>query len=479
MKVRTIYRWTNFVLLLLIGVFAYLAFLSNAMHQKSQEYMLKYEECRLIAEEMQNSSDRLTMMARLYLVSGDPKYKAYYYQILAIRQGTAPRPHDYDSTYWDRVLAGSETILLQGEAESFLARLQRLGFNEQEISLLRLSEMRSQELVKLEEKAFARWEEGYAGADKAERIKLEEAREILNSAAYLEGKEAIMEPIDRFIRFSEERLREKIKELEDKEGFYLQAILLLTGVAGVVLLALRLLTERFLLEPLALLVKQVKRISEGDLNIRSCLRERNEMGELGRALDEMLDALEKERRQMAEMSRVDGLTGIANRRRFDEYFQVVWEMARREKKPLALIMIDIDYFKLYNDRYGHPAGDECLIRVAKALTDSLPRKVDLIARYGGEEFACLLPGTCAEAALTVAERLRENVFSLWIEHADSQAAAVVSISLGVASLLPQVDFNPELLLQAADRALYEAKENGRNKVRLAEAERMKIIAKHD
>lgn len=479
MKVRTIYRWTNLVLLFLIVAFAYLAFLSNATHQKIQEYMFKYEECRMIAEELQNSSDRLTMMARLYLVSGDPKYKEYYYQILAIRQGKAPRPQDYDSTYWDRVLAGSENVVLHGETESFLERLRRLGLNEQELQLLKLSEMRSEELVKLEEKAFARWEEGYSATTEKEKIKQEEARELLNSAAYLESKEEIMEPINRFARLSEERLREKIKELEFEEGFYLKIIMLLTAGAGIVLLALRLLTERFLLEPLMMLLKQVKKIAEGDFSIRSSLCEKNEMGELGRAFDEMLDALEKERRQLAEMSRVDGLTGIANRRRFDEYFQVAWEMARREKKPLALIMIDIDYFKRYNDRYGHPAGDDCLIRVAKALAASLPRKVDLLARYGGEEFACILPGTCAEAALTVAERLREKVFSLWIEHADSQAASVVSVSIGAASLLPQTDFKPELLLQAADNALYEAKEGGRNNVKLADVERMRTTVKHD
>ncbi|NUB14866.1 diguanylate cyclase [Azospirillum brasilense] len=160
----------------------------------------------------------------------------------------------------------------------------------------------------------------------------------------------------------------------------------------------------------------------------------------------------------------DGLTGIANRRRFDEVLLREWRRCGRAQLPLSLIMLDVDQFKPYNDHYGHQAGDECLRAVAQLLAEQMMRPGDLIARYGGEEFVCLLPETDEDGAVQVAERLRRTVADRRLPHAVSHVADHVTISLGVATVRPMLDDTPERLTQLADGLLYEAKRAGRNRV---------------
>jgi diguanylate cyclase (GGDEF)-like protein len=161
---------------------------------------------------------------------------------------------------------------------------------------------------------------------------------------------------------------------------------------------------------------------------------------------------------------LDGLTGVANRRKFDEDVQTDWRQCLRETAPLSLILIDIDYFKRYNDRYGHQAGDNCLKLVARALFETLRRPYDKVARYGGEEFACLLPKTELAGARAMAEKMQTRVSELNVEHLGSDVDQIVTISLGVASMVPTPSVTPELLLKAADQQLYQAKRMGRARV---------------
>jgi diguanylate cyclase (GGDEF)-like protein len=161
---------------------------------------------------------------------------------------------------------------------------------------------------------------------------------------------------------------------------------------------------------------------------------------------------------------IDGLTEIPNRRRFDEMLDHEWRRTMRVAASLSMIMMDIDFFKDFNDNYGHAVGDECLQKVAHTLEHSVKRASDFVARYGGEEFAAILPETTLEAALNIAERIRTNVENLEIPHAFSQVSDHVTLSLGVATLVPTSDMDPNDLLKAADNALYKAKEAGRNRV---------------
>ncbi|WP_339503437.1 diguanylate cyclase [Pseudomonas silesiensis] len=161
---------------------------------------------------------------------------------------------------------------------------------------------------------------------------------------------------------------------------------------------------------------------------------------------------------------VDGLTGVANRRKFDEDISADWRQCFREQKPLSLIMADVDFFKRYNDRYGHQAGDDCLSSVAQALSKTVRRPYDLVARYGGEEFACILPKTDHSGAVEIAEKMQKHVRALGIEHSASDIDRVVTISLGVATMTPTGDLEFKVLIEAADKQLYKAKKTGRARV---------------
>ncbi|MEW6187977.1 MAG: diguanylate cyclase [Thermodesulfobacteriota bacterium] len=169
-------------------------------------------------------------------------------------------------------------------------------------------------------------------------------------------------------------------------------------------------------------------------------------------------------KMLEQISYLDGLTGIANRRRFDEVLEREWRRSLREGTPLSLIMADIDHFKIFNDTYGHQAGDDCLKAVARTIAGALNRPGDTSARYGGEEFAVVLPNTEREGAGKVAEALRTQVEALKIPHMNSPVAPEVTISLGTATCMPAPNQSPRQLIIAADRALYQAKAEGRNRV---------------
>ncbi|BCS54218.1 diguanylate cyclase [Geobacter sp. SVR] len=174
--------------------------------------------------------------------------------------------------------------------------------------------------------------------------------------------------------------------------------------------------------------------------------------------------LKRHRDLLENICLADGLTGVANRRRFDQYLDQEWRRALRSGTTISLVMIDIDYFKLFNDGYGHVAGDECLRKVALKLVETLKRPSDMAARYGGEEFACILPETDAAGALLVAEELRHEVEALQIPHESSEVSSRVTISVGVASMTPSPGESYVAIAEQADQALYAAKKEGRNRV---------------
>ncbi len=189
--------------------------------------------------------------------------------------------------------------------------------------------------------------------------------------------------------------------------------------------------------------------------------------DLQRQLENSNAQLEESNRELHRLSSLDGLTGIANRRQFDKMLDQEWQRALRNCTELSLIMIDIDYFKMYNDTYGHQAGDDCLKTVALALDRIVHRPSDVVARYGGEEFALILPETDAQGALRVAEKMRDTVARLNIRHEASKVTNKISLSIGVASMNPRGGENPDMLLAASDDALYRAKHAGRNRVEVA------------
>ena len=189
-----------------------------------------------------------------------------------------------------------------------------------------------------------------------------------------------------------------------------------------------------------------------------------EMDRKHRELNETRRQLEQRNRDLERLSALDTLTQIANRRRFDAVLRQEWRRAVRDESPVSLLFCDIDYFKRFNDTYGHQAGDECLVRVAQAMEETLNRPADLVARYGGEEFIALLVDTDPEGARMLAERMRDRIEELKIENAGSSVCGYLTVSLGVATIVPNPTLKPEDLVDLADRALYASKAGGRNRV---------------
>ncbi len=173
---------------------------------------------------------------------------------------------------------------------------------------------------------------------------------------------------------------------------------------------------------------------------------------------------------LREMVARDGLTGIQNRRMFDQHIQRAWQQAVREEERVAVLLVDIDCFKDYNDRYGHQAGDECLRAVAVSLSQCARRPLDFVARYGGEEFAIVLYEASREYVAEVSTRIQRSIAELNIPHEASRVAGRLTVSIGAAFILPSSKRTPEGLIQLADEALYSAKEQGRNRVVVMEAE---------
>jgi diguanylate cyclase (GGDEF)-like protein len=177
--------------------------------------------------------------------------------------------------------------------------------------------------------------------------------------------------------------------------------------------------------------------------------------------------LEIVKNELEALSQQDGLTGIANRRYFDTVLEREWKAAQREKNCISLILFDIDYFKKYNDTYGHLAGDDCLCQIAIVVSKVIKRPRDTLARYGGEEFAVILPDTTPSGAIICAERIRYEIENLNIIHTSSQINPYVTASLGISTISPHIEIlNSQQIIREADLALYQAKREGRNRVKL-------------
>lgn len=225
----------------------------------------------------------------------------------------------------------------------------------------------------------------------------------------------------------------------------------------------------YLFKPLnsTVLLSKVRVFIELGLQKITLEEKTEELDQKVKELETLKNELEKKNITLEQLTMEDGLTALGNRRCFDMTLVAEWQRGLRFKQPLSLVMIDIDHFKPYNDTYGHQEGDICLKRVASALRSTLKRQCDVVARYGGEEFIAVLPDTASEGAHQVGERMRQAVDLLDITHSSSQTLDHVTVSLGVATVIPVAGSLPEFLVKAVDKALYEAKGTGRNKVEIA------------
>jgi diguanylate cyclase (GGDEF)-like protein len=262
--------------------------------------------------------------------------------------------------------------------------------------------------------------------------------------------------------------REVLSRIDREVGIaYVQLVLF--GI--IILLAAWFGGERLIVEPIRALSRIATRIGRGELDVHPGRQTwAAEFAPLAAALDDTAVNLAKREHDLRaanlhleELASIDGLSGLANRRSFNVRLEAEWQRAAKLRRPVSLLMIDVDHFKLFNDNYGHVAGDNCLRVVGAMITAMATRTSDFAARYGGEEFTLLLPDAAIEKALEIAERLRGEVDRLAIVNEGAPAGAV-TVSIGVAALVPAADQDARTLIEAADIGLYAAKRRGRNAV---------------
>ncbi|WP_445634265.1 Diguanylate cyclase [Nostoc sp. DSM 114161] len=245
---------------------------------------------------------------------------------------------------------------------------------------------------------------------------------------------------------------------------------------------------QLLTEPIIYLTNIVSQFTAGNLDIRAKINSKDEIGQLAKSFNNMalqlqtsLETLEqrvqerttelvvaKEKAEDAnhkleQLVNLDGLTQVANRRCFNERLQAEWKRLTRQQQPFSLILFDVDKFKSYNDYYGHLGGDDCLIKIAQTVQQTVHRPADLVARYGGEEFSVLLPNTDLAGAVKVAENIQQAIYNRAIPHAQSDIKNIVTVSLGITCVIPTCDIKPDTLIASADKALYNAKQQGRDR----------------
>ncbi|BAY22999.1 diguanylate cyclase [Calothrix sp. NIES-2100] len=271
------------------------------------------------------------------------------------------------------------------------------------------------------------------------------------------------------------------------------AMLLFSIIASVVTI-IAFSIVKLLTKPIIYLTDIVLQFTAGDLDIRAKINSQDEIGQLAKSFNKMAlqlqtafetleqrvqertaelviakEKAEDANQKLEQLANLDGLTQVANRRCFDKRLQAEWNRLAREQQPLSLILFDVDKFKSYNDYYGHQGGDNCLIRVAQTVQQTVSRPGDLVARYGGEEFSILLPNTDLEEAIAVAQSIQQAIHDLAIPHLHSDVKDIVTISLGITSVIPTSDIKPDILITSADKALYNAKQQGRDRYCIAVA----------
>jgi len=259
-------------------------------------------------------------------------------------------------------------------------------------------------------------------------------------------------------------LERKIAQLGSEITLYsISVFALLSLVLSTMLLFL---FRTLVVRPILDLKRDISSISSAmDYSMRTHIQNEDEIGSLSREFNAMLSVVESNNEQLKKLTETDPLTGLYNRLALDRKLQQAWNILTRTGDPLSLLLIDIDHFKAYNDHYGHPAGDKCLIKIASILRDAAKRDADMVARYGGEEFLIVLPGTPAQDAQVIAEELKNAVASARIEHNFSEVESYVTISLGLSAIIPAPEFAITDLINTADKALYQAKDQGRNCIR--------------
>ena len=451
-------KLTNFFTIIAIALFSIMLAIIYQTYQlyKATNELALIEHQRyqmtLKADELRQSSDDLTRMARTYVITKDQQFKDNYYKILDIRNGKAPRPKDYEGIYWDLSKEVREKKHPDEKAISLEQEMHALPYSANELQQLHKSKDESDKLVKLEIKAFKHV--------KDLTIENNQSVQLLYSQKYHNAKEKILLPIDEFLSSIKERTQEEINTAHKKIEHIFQYLFFFFILGSIILLSTILVVMRKVLNPIKYLHKTILAFQSNKNNIEQQKFYKDEIGQVIEQFFRMKEEIEKDRKKLYTLATTDPLTHILNRRAFFEVANSFFTLAKRESKDLSVILIDIDFFKKVNDTYGHLTGDHILKHLVQCVQKSI-RQSDLFARYGGEEFIVLLPDTDYISTQKVAQKIRLTIQETPLK-TDSQNISI-TISAGF-STIHENDNSLTDIIARADKALYQAKENGRNRV---------------
>ena len=441
--------------------------LASAYRTLERAQAQRFHSQQLVAE-LRQSSDELSLMARLYVADPQPRYVQYYQQIARMRDGLQARPRDYDGGYWDLRLADPQRPAGPDGLESLPERLRQAGFDAEELALLEQARQQSVALTTLEQQAM-RLADPRGGAAATRPADLRRAQELLHGQAYLQAKAAVMAPLQQLTRRLSERLEREREQAyaSVREGAYLAGALLL--ILGVHALWSAQSFDRLVRRPLAALRVWAQAVRAGQHGARTRLPRDTEFGELSAVIDEMADAVEHsltelreevQRRTRAEevvlhLANHDALTGLPSLRLLHDRLDRALARAQRENKGLALLFIDLNGFKPVNDQYGHESGDMVLKVVGQRLTGGV-RDADTVGRIGGDEFLVILPDVGTRAA---AEQVRDKL-QAQLRHPIylpvPKTVVQVTAAMGIA-LYPSMGKDAATLLRLADQDMYQQK----------------------
>jgi diguanylate cyclase (GGDEF)-like protein len=452
---------------LMVAALMHLAAAYSALEQSQSRRF----EAHQLANELHQSSNELSLMARLYVLKPEPRYARYYAEIARIREGLAPWPQDYDATYWDLRLADPQRTESPGRpaALQHQQRPRAAALSAREQALLEEARQRSDALMRLEQQAMRLAEKRGASPRPTE---WREAVDLLHGEAYLRARAEIMAPIQALTRGLAERLDAERAEARRRvnQAAWMIGATLLAFTLHALWSAYRF--ERSVRRPLAVLRSWAQEVRAGRHGSRTRLSLGNEFGELSAVIDEMADAVEHslaelreevQRRTRAEevvqhLANHDALTGLPSLRLLHDRLERALARAQREEKGVAVLFIDLNGFKPVNDQYGHESGDMVLKVVGQRLAGAV-RDADTVGRIGGDEFLVILPDVgSVEAAAQVRDKL-DVLVRQPIYLPVHKLVVQVSAAMGIA-LYPEMAQDAASLLRLADQDMYERKAAG-------------------
>jgi diguanylate cyclase (GGDEF)-like protein len=408
------------------------------------------------ADELRQSSDDLTRMARTYLVTNDSQYKDAYFKILDIRNGIAPKPRHYEGIYWDLPAEMRDALHPPEKAISLEEEMKQLPYSKYELQKLKESKVHSDQLALVEIESFRK--KNLQTDSNATLSK------VLYSKDYHDMKAKIMLPIDQFLSSLRQRTYKEIQKTHLEIQSIYDEIIILFLLFFIIVLSVVYVLRKKILEPIEYLHKTILAFKNNEVNIKKRKFYQDEIGQVIEQFFRMKEKIDADNVKLHKLATTDPLTHIYNRRAFFDIANSFFSLVQRDKTQLAILILDIDYFKSINDTYGHVAGDKVLKHLVQTVQKCL-RKSDIFARYGGEEFIILLPDADINAAQNVAQKIRTTVQNTPFIFKNGEQIPI-TVSIGC-SQFQRDDTDLNDIIARADSALYAAKKNGRNRVEIA------------